>query len=419
MRARRILTVVATLGIVVFALLIVAILATGDFDFELARVRIKSNSLDPLLKGFGGFLGLRLALGMRPANAALVAFGLVAGLGLAELTLRIVPVPLADPHLVEIHRPSARYGYELIPGARGLGTGGEWIEIGPDGYRAHGPSALGAGPRIVVLGDSFTFGMGVDVEEGYVAQLERLLRSRRDDVRTVNLGVIAYGFWHYLELLDDRVPEFDPALVVIGMFMDDILHPERPRTVQPQHPFADTQIDAYSQWRLINVYRNVVTWLEARYRSQRGAQYLRSIERRREWLGPTEPVHDYYRVQTGTLRPSVYAAFGRAVERLAAWSKNHDVPMLVVLIPDSTQLGSPERQVVNLQIARELARVKVPFLDLTPTFETVPDPRTLFLFPIDAHTNPAGHALIAAAIAAHPLVRDVLGPQKRPIAQTR
>jgi hypothetical protein len=85
----------------------------------------------------------------------------------------------------------------------------------------------------------------------------------------------------------------------------------------------------------------------------------------------------------------------------------------VVLIPDSTQLGSPERQIVNRQVERELARLAIPFVDVTPRFERVPDPRTLFLFPIDAHTNAAGHALIAEAIATHPVVLDVMGSTPR------
>ena len=405
----------ATLGVAVVAILIIAILATGDFAFELAGIPFKSNSLDPLLKGLVSFLTLRLVLGMNPANAAVMAFGIVTALGLAELALRIVAVPLADTNLVEIHQPSARYGYELIPGAKGFGTGGEWIEIGQEGYRNHGSLSLGIGPRIVVLGDSFTFGMGVEAEDGYVAQLEDLLRQQRGDVQTINLGVIAYAFWHYVELLDDRVLDFDPALVVIGMFIDDILRPEEPASVVPRRSFESTQVDEYSQWRLINVYRNLVTWLEARYRSQRGAEYLRSIERRREWIGPTEPENDYYRVQTGRLDTSVYTAFRRAVERLGAWSRTHETPILVVLIPDSTQLGSPERQVVNRQVERELARAAIPFLDVTPLFERVADPRTLFLFPIDAHTNAAGHALIAEAIASHPLVLNVTGstPQRQ------
>jgi hypothetical protein len=168
-------------------------------------------------------------------------------------------------------------------------------------------------------------------------------------------------------------------------------------------------VDEYSRWRLINVYRNLVTWLEARYRSQRGAEYLRSIERRREWIGPSSPTNDYYRAQTGRLDPEVYVAFRHAVERLNLWSKTHEIPVLVVLIPDSTQLGSPDRQIVNQQVEQELARLAIPFIDVTPRFERVRDPRTLFLFPIDAHTNAAGHALIAEAIAAHPVVLDVMG----------
>ena len=50
-------------------------------------------------------------------------------------------------------------------------------------------------------------------------------------------------------------------------------------------------------------------------------------------------------------------------------------------------------QIANAMAASEFERVGVPFVDVTPAFEAAEDPRWLFLFPLDAHTSEAGHAL--------------------------
>jgi lysophospholipase L1-like esterase len=75
-----------------------------------------------------------------------------------------------------------------------------------------------------------------------------------------------------------------------------------------------------------------------------------------------------------------------------------NIQVLVVLIPDAAQMHEPERQEVNLFVAQTCKDIGVPFVDVTKRFEKEEDPRTLYLFPLDAHTSPKGHRLIADSI---------------------
>lgn len=49
--------------------------------------------------------------------------------------------------------------------------------------------ALSASPRIVILGDSLTAGLGLSVDDAYPALLQRRLQERRLDYEIVNAGV--------------------------------------------------------------------------------------------------------------------------------------------------------------------------------------------------------------------------------------
>jgi len=85
-------------------------------------------------------------------------------LGVLELGARAIAPP-AVPHTA-LFRPAAGVAYELIPGWRGRGPLGEDIRVNATGL--HGPEidAPQAGTtRVLALGDSFTFGLGV-AEEG-------------------------------------------------------------------------------------------------------------------------------------------------------------------------------------------------------------------------------------------------------------
>jgi lysophospholipase L1-like esterase len=79
--------------------------------------------------------------------------------------------------------------------------------------------------RILVLGDSVTFGHGSIAEHTYPALLERKLRAWRPDVdwQVWNLGVPGYNTSQELAYLLQVGPTFKPDLVVVGFFENDVV----------------------------------------------------------------------------------------------------------------------------------------------------------------------------------------------------
>ena len=76
--------------------------------------------------------------------------------------------------------------------------------------------------RIVGVGDSFTQGYEVSVEDTYLYRLERLLRDREVPVEVINLGVSGHGTAEELIMLREFGLRFDPDIVVVGYFQNDL-----------------------------------------------------------------------------------------------------------------------------------------------------------------------------------------------------
>jgi hypothetical protein len=71
--------------------------------------------------------------------------------------------------------------------------------------------------RIVVVGDSYTWGAGVSTEDAYPAALERML----DDTEVINLGVVGWGTDQQYLYLQRLGLKFRPDLVIVGFFEHD------------------------------------------------------------------------------------------------------------------------------------------------------------------------------------------------------
>ena len=91
-----------------------------------------------------------------------------------------------------------------------------------------GSEVPGAKPRgvrrILALGDSFTFGDGVQLDETWPRQLEQRLNAAGPEYEVVNAGVGGYGTAHELLLSGTLVPSVQPDLVVLGFsVVNDVL----------------------------------------------------------------------------------------------------------------------------------------------------------------------------------------------------
>lgn len=384
-----------------------ALLWTGGYSIDLFGATIKSHSLLPVVRGLVVLVLLRVLVVSGSKRFALLVISMLACLLVAELVVRVWDPPLSQRSLLQIHRPSDLYDWELVPGSRGVGALGEIVEINSLGFRERErrlPAQTGVF-RVAVLGDSFTFGMSVDLEDTYVKQLERILAPGNMGVETLNFGVIGYHMWQYGVLLEHEVIRYDPDLIVMGLFLDDITVSVPPYASDsnwtPHNPFEELIPDKNkgSASKFWNLARNWNEVLETKYRYKRGAMYLQGITERKRLVGPENPSHEYYRAQTGRLSKRQYREFQTALREFGAMAATHGIPVMVMYIPDASQLHERERQHANQFVKEAALAAGVHFVDTTPAFEREPDAGDLYLFPLDAHTSPKGHRLMAQVLA--------------------
>ena len=95
--------------------------------------------------------------------------------------------------------------------------------------------------RILVLGDSITFGDYVSFDETYTARLEHQLELLGRPATVINAGIPAVStsdeFYLYLEIRD----AVDPDLVLLGMYLNDAQNAKRFRARALPRPYSSSR----------------------------------------------------------------------------------------------------------------------------------------------------------------------------------
>ncbi len=163
-------------------------------------------------------------------NLLLAVISLAVTLGLAELVLRMmyVPPPImmegpaltkgeyfeSDPilgwkprnHVQGVHTIPGSFASTFHTNARGLRGAREFS------FEKHQAA------RMVVVGDSFTWGWGVNDDDIYTAKLAAL----RPQMDVINLGVTAYGTSQELEYFKTEGRRYRPDVVLLAFCLNDI-----------------------------------------------------------------------------------------------------------------------------------------------------------------------------------------------------
>jgi lysophospholipase L1-like esterase len=160
--------------------------------------------------------------------------GLVFALGVSEVALRVLPqfAFLSDGAL-PMYEADAGRGWRLKSNFaerwydRRFEGGAIWVETDGLGNRKIvAPEKSGSlrEYRILLVGDSFTFGWGVEAQETFGALLQAGLNKALPDVRVrvVNAGVPAYGPENELETVKQLAGTIKPHLVVLGFTENDL-----------------------------------------------------------------------------------------------------------------------------------------------------------------------------------------------------
>lgn len=178
------------------------------------------------------------------ARLGLAALGVLAALLLLELGLRLL-----YPHvpIIERHAGLGTRGRPNLDVRKAFGGHERVVRVATnaDGLRGPGlPAAKAPGTtRLLALGDSFTFGDAVELEEAWPWRLQELLNQgvagRRYEV--VNAGVSGYGTGQMRLLYASLEERLRPDVAVLGLtvvndLLDNLCIEEasyRPRTAAP------------------------------------------------------------------------------------------------------------------------------------------------------------------------------------------
>jgi len=160
----------------------------------------------------------------------LLTAALVFSAFMAEAMVRLAKPGFPGFRIPQIeHRTAPGIGFEMIPDQQGY-TFAEPVTINSSGLR-NPPiqDRLAVDLRVVCLGDSITFGVGVADDIPYPRQLEQLLleRSTGKTIEVINCGVQRYSTYQEIDYLREAVKELKPDIVTLGVYFNDLsIRPE-------------------------------------------------------------------------------------------------------------------------------------------------------------------------------------------------
>lgn len=360
---------------------------------------------------------------LHPVRSVVVKLVAAAGVGLllAEVLVRwLVPQPLMaiEPGLYEADPPGQ---YRLSPGYRGTMTNGvefsHTVTVDARGFRSTGQETTPEGtevPLVALLGDSFTFGQGVEDEETFAALLPRFTPG---PLRVVNAGLPGIGVPQAVVRYQRHVRSLAPEVIVLVVFLGNDLSDARPDGEAIRLVDGLIAPDATPS--------GLRSWLYRRSHLVRltgTAGAAPAIGRLRRLLGLGEPfaVRTLRREMTNYVLdppPSLVVAHSdteEAIARLAAACRDDGALLTAVLAPDRIQLieASWRGALEMLRLdpaaydprrpqrvfARLFERHDVPVLDLTLAFEAALKRGERLYFRRDRHWNARGHQLAAEEI---------------------
>ncbi len=266
--------------------------------------------------------------------------------------------------------------------SRGIRDREELCEPKPPGQR-----------RIVCIGDSFTFGWGVRIEDAWTRLVEGELRKADDGIRLVNCGASGALYVDEYEVgLRERFVAFEPDAVLVTLCLNDLLPItamlSHDRPVERRAPLGSRLLqdlvlrfgggDAYPR-------QSELTWPE-------GVDVVGDLLA----MGP-----DYYAalqaLHRQETREMMWAGEGpqRALRAMRDWCRERSLPFGVALWPLFQGLGPDERYPfakMHTLVAEFCAMEGIPFVDLLPSLRGRPTPE-LWVSPADYHGNDVAHRL--------------------------
>jgi lysophospholipase L1-like esterase len=326
-------------------------------------------------------------------NLAVVVVAAAVPCVIAEVGLRIVAPPADSPQLFRKLPSQAEWSGR--PHARGIHTG---VAVAFNGFglrdAERSPQPAPGTVRILALGDSVTFGMGVAQEQTYPRQTEALLNAARAGapVEVLNMGMPGYNTIHQLAQLRELGLALQPRAVVVGFLYNDI----EPSTAQREKGLEKQEV-SFAR-RVKSGINAAALWLKKNslfvaWMTPRVGMALRPLGVK--GLGQVGEIKDQYvdaNPQWRRMRAALLEMKSLTAER--------GIELVVMIIPAMTKFSDATYPIKEYHqaVAAFCREHGIKVLDLLPAFWGI-DGTQFWISSTDGHPNARGQRLIAEALA--------------------
>ncbi len=283
-----------------------------------------------------------------------------------------------------VRRP-APLVFEFKPNASGVFPGGiDQTRTFPYRTNAHGlrdrdrPGKRPGAKRVLVMGDSYTWGYAVAEEEAYPQTAERLLKERgHHDIDVVNGGVPDYNSRQERQLLERLLRVYEPDAVVLSYVMNDA----EPSTALPTPPDE--------------TYRHANSWFLAELAEVAN----RHLFKRRVLETNKDTVSTIYLDGFAEGSPK-WRDSKQAIREMRDLTAASGIPFVVFILPDFTQdFGDGYGlRPIHAAVANWGRELDVPVFDLLTAFRG--EDHQSLLVPWDGHPNAEAHRRMAELLVA-------------------
>lgn len=340
-------------------------------------------------------------------NAIMVIVSTVAGLLLSELFLRFTWTPWEQRNVISIQDHPV-FDFAPIPGISGAQTTPEYTY-----HFSHSQQGLRHSPifdthkkmdekRILLLGDSFTYGVGANDDETFAGRLQANLPQ----YQFANAGCNGYGTRNVLSVLDFLGPELKPDIIIYFFFWND-LSDNMKRTI-PEFKLEEsgkvTRVDALQyEYNPLHIFEPVSAQKKkgsAFYLVELISEGFKSI--RYKYWGMRLP----YIYEPAEMK-SAWEVTEEYLRMLKIRSGELNAILLTVALPDHNQVN-PKAIIKNIkpylfEIQEPLKAIclkhQIDFYDLLPEMKSSWEKeQTDYFYYADRHLTPEGNRVAASQI---------------------
>jgi len=280
------------------------------------------------------------------------------------------------------------YGYELARNFRGQYSQPEFtisIDTNSQGLRDVDRSLSKEQFKILALGDSFTFGVGVELKDTYLSRLEQMInRSGGNKLAIIKAGIIGYSTYNEKMYLKQQGINYHPDMVLVQFWWDD-LGVDRITYLAETGFLTSGKITNNLQLRL---------FLNRHFRSYALLRRLfTGISKKALFASRTADT-----LESQSSINKKYAITLKEFEEIGRFCRKNHIICWFLLIPPKEFVYHEMSLWRWKSFCDILSKNNIQYLDCLPVLKEAYLKKELIFFKVDPHLNKKGHEIIAQAV---------------------